>query len=252
MVLRTSNENGNFSCTDCSLHDGCIPRYIHQNQLDVFEIILKRSRILHKGDYLHRDGDPVKSIYIIRSGAVKEYVSSEAGDEQILGFFLPGEIVGLDSIHTESYRCAATSLETTTFCAVPIDKFEQLCQKIPDLQRVMLNIMSKVISFQEKMMLTACNKKADERVATFLMSLSKRYQHLGYSATEIHLPMSRQDIGCYLGLSNETISRIFTQLQKNKIISIQPKMIMVKDLPALKEMSQECHIHKIIEHHIAI
>jgi CRP/FNR family transcriptional regulator len=223
-----------------------------QTQLDVFEIILKRSRILHKGDYLHRQGDPVKSLYIMRSGAVKEYISSKAGDEQILGFFLPGEMIGLDSFHQESYHCSAIALETTTFCSVLIDKFEQLCQKIPDLQRLMLNTMSKVISFEEKMMLTACNKKADERVATFLISLSKRYQHLGYSATEIHLPMSRQDIGCYLGLSNETVSRIFTQLQKNKIISIQPKMIMVNDLTSLKEMSKECHIHKIIEHHIAV
>lgn len=248
--MNSNNNGAKFTCVDCTLHDACIPRHVDRSQLDVLENIIKRSRILHKGDYLHREGDPIKSIYILRSGAVKEYISTDGGDEQILGFFLPGELIGLDSLTHKCYRCAAIALETTTYCALPLNKFEQLCQKMPSLQKMMFDTMSKVISFEEKMLLTACNKKAEERLSTFLMSLSKRYLHLGYSATEIHLPMSRQEIGNYLGLSSETISRVLTKLQKDKIIFVGPKVITVTDMPSLQELSQECSAHKIIEHHV--
>ncbi len=249
---RSNDYRGVFSCSLCALQTSCVPRHIELSKLSEFENIISRSRILHKGDSLHLEGDPVKSLSILRSGAVKEFITSCAGDQQILAFYLPGEIIGLDSLNQQCYRSSAISLETTTYCALPIDKFATLCQEIPNLQKMMLKTMSKIISFEEKMLLTACNKKADERIATFLISLSKRYSHLGHSATEIHLPMSRQEIAHYLGLSSETVSRIFTQLQNDNIISIHPKMIKTRDMPALKELSQECHTHKIIEHHITV
>lgn len=248
----SSSDSKKFSCSDCALNHVCIPTRMVSTQLNEFENMIKRSRVLHKGDYLHQEGEPVKSIYIIRSGVVKEYIDSIEGEEQILNFFLPGEMIGLDSMNQKCYRCAAIALETTTFCALPLNKFESFCQRIPELQKLMFDTMSKVISFEEKMLLTACNKKADEKIATFLMSLSKRYLHLGHSATDIHLPMSRFEIATYLGLSSETVSRILTQLQKENIISIQPKMIIVNDMLLLQKISQECLKHKIHGHNLAL
>lgn len=248
---QSSNHGTKISCAECTLHEVCIPKHINPAELHEFENIVKRSRILHKGDYMHHYGDPVKSLYIIRSGSVKEYVTSNEGNEQIVGFYLPGELLGLDSIGKERYSCSATSLETTTYCALPLTKFEKICQQIPDLQKMMLNTMSKVISFDNKMLLSSCNKKAHEKIATFLMSLSKRYLRLGYSAKEMHLPMSRQEIANYLGLSSETVSRVFTRLQKDNIIAVHPKMITIKDMDYLKELSQSCSTHKITVHHIA-
>ena len=202
---------------------------------------------MHKGDYLHHNGDPVNSLYIIRSGSVKEFVSNNCGDEHILAFYLPGELIGLDSIGKESYQCGIISLETTTYCAISLDKFEHMCQQFPELQKMIFNTMSKIISFENKMLLSACNKKANERIAVFLLSLSRRYLHLGYSANEVHLPMSRQDIGSYLGLTSETVSRVFTQLQKDKIISVSPKMAIINDMDSLTALSESCSSHRAVE-----
>ncbi len=246
-----NNSKSKVTCTNCALYESCIPKYISRPKLETFENIIKRSSILHKGDYLHHQGDPVKSIYIIRSGAIKGYMNNNNGDEQICGFYLPGELIGLDSLHQSNYKCAAVSLETTTYCALPLNKLDHLCTQIVELQQTMMKIMSKVISFEEKMLLAACNKKANERVATFLLSLSKRYKHIGYSSNHLYLPMSRREIGIYLGLSSETISRVFMQFQNQKIIDVEPKMITIRNMSLLKDLNHGCSKHKIIEHHVA-
>ena len=236
-----------FSCTECTLYDRCIPKHISVENHSAFENVVKRSRVMHKGDFLHHYDDPVKALYIIRSGSVKEFVTDNHGEEHILAFYLPGEMIGLDSLGKVNYRCMTVALETTTYCAISIVHFEQICQQFPDLQKMMFNTMSKVISFENKMLLSICNKKANERIAAFLISLLQRYSHLGYSVTEVHLPMSRHDIGNYLGLTSETVSRVFTQLQKENIISVHPKMVTINNMTALNKLGETCSSHKIAE-----
>lgn len=171
---------------------------------------------------------------------MKKYIYSNHGRERILGFYFPGELIGLDSIGKEKYMCSAVALETSTYCSFPLANFQDKCSKIPSLQKMMFNTMSKILSFENKMMLSACNKKAEEKIATLLMSISKRYLRLGYTQNELRLSMSRTDIGNYLGLNSETVSRVFTQLQNNNIISVNSKQITIKDMDCLKELNLEC------------
>lgn len=239
-----SNSSLKTSCAECTLNSVCLPKYLKPSQVDTIENFIQRSRVIHKGDYIHRQGDKVKSLYIVRSGSVKEAIICNNGNEQILAFYFPGEIVGLDSLSKQIYNCSVSALETTTYCALPIKEFMNICSQIPSLQHMLLTIMSKALAFENKMLLSACNKNAEEKIATFLMTISKRYKRLGYNPTELRLPMSRQEIGAYFGLTSETVSRIFTDFQKHKIISIRSRQLKIKNMDALTKLDHGFSKHK--------
>ncbi len=224
------------SCANCNLAELCLPWGLEEGDLDKLEAIVQRARPLQRGDFLFRAGDDFHAIYAVRSGAVKVYKNNSNGDEQILGFHLPGELLGLDAIEKKKHVCTALALETSSYCAIPFSRLEEMCNLLPGLQHQMYRLMSKELSTENESLLLLGKKSAEEKVATLLINLSTRLKLLGYSSTEFRLPMSRQEIGNYLGLTVETVSRIFSRLQKEKLISIDRKLIQIIDSDGLHSM----------------
>lgn len=228
------------SCASCSLSELCLPRGMGQGALEKLESIVKRSSPLQKGDVLFRTGDEFKGIFAVRSGLVKVFATDDDGEEQIIGFFLPGEMLGLDAIESQIHACSAVALETSSYCTVPFSELSEICKQIPELQNQLLRIMSRELSSENKMLLTLGKKNSEEKVATFLLTISTRYYQLGYSANEFKLMMSRQEIGNYLGITFETVSRVLGRLQRNGIIKVNRKAIKIIDMVALKNLVSGC------------
>lgn len=224
------------SCSNCSLSELCLPRGLKQNDLEKLEQIIKRVRPLQRGEYLFHTDDKFQQIFAVRSGAIKAYRTTENGNEQILGFYLPGELLGLDGIQSEKYICSTVALETSSFCSIPFDRLEELCVQLPGLQHQIYRLMSRELSTENESLLLLGKKSAEEKIATFLTNLSSRLHILGYSATEFRLPMSRQEIGNYLGLTVETVSRIFSRFQRDGLIAIDRKLIKIVNREALHSM----------------
>ena len=221
------------TCSTCNLHELCLPHGLNEKDMEKLDHVVKGSRPVDKGKHIFRADDSFLSIYAVRSGSVKVYILNETGEEQIIGFYFPGEIFGFDAIEHHKHNCTAVALETTTYCSIPYDKIHEICIEIPDLQNQMFRLMSRELSNENKLLLTINKRNAEERIATFLVSLSSRFRNLGYSAKEYNLPMSRQEIGNYLGLTIETVSRLFTKFQRNGLVKINRKSIRLEDLPAL-------------------
>ncbi|WP_373331818.1 fumarate/nitrate reduction transcriptional regulator Fnr [Thiopseudomonas alkaliphila] len=214
-------------CRDCSLSTLCLPLSLNMEDLDLLDDIVKRGRPLKKGDYLFRQGDSFSSVFAVRSGSLKTYSVSDCGEEQITGFHLPSEFVGLSGVDTELYPTSAIALETTSICEIPFERLDELSATLPQLRRQLMRIMSREIRDDQQMMMLLSKKTADERIATFLVNLSARFSARGYSATQFRLAMSRNEIGNYLGLAVETVSRVFTRFQQASLIEAEGKEIKI-------------------------
>jgi CRP/FNR family transcriptional regulator len=233
-------EDVKVSCCDCSLTDLCLPRGMNDAELAELDKIVRHLPPLQPGQHLYHPGDASRSLFAVRSGALKNYCITESGDEQVLGFTLPGELVGLDGLADNRYSSAAMTLETTSVCEMPFDGLEGLCMKLPGLNRQLLRVASKEISADHQMLMQLGKRSAEERLASFLLSLSRRYHTRGLSATEFNLPMSRQDIGNYLGLAIETVSRLFAHFVDHDLLLVNRKSITIRDLSLLKAMVEGC------------
>lgn len=198
--------------------------------------IVKRTRPLHRGDFLFREGDRFRSIYVVKTGSVKTFAPSAEGGEQVLGFHLPGEIIGLDAIDKDAHSCSAKVLETSAICEIPFARLEELTSSIPSLQHQMYRLLSKEIGQDTDMVLLLGKKNAEERLAAFLLGLSQRLQKRGLSPTDFYLSMSRHEIGNYLGLAVETVSRLFTRFQDDGLMRVDRKHIELLNLPALETL----------------
>jgi CRP/FNR family transcriptional regulator len=211
-----------------------------ENAVDKLEKIVKRASPLQKGEYLYRGGDTFHGMYAVRSGVIKVYATSDGGEEQIIGFYLPGEILGLDAIENNMHTCFAVALETSSYCTIPFTELTEICKEIPELQNQLFKVMSRELTNENQMLLTLGKKNAEEKVATFLLTISSRYSLLGYSANDFKLTMSRQEIGNYLGVTFETVSRIFSRFQRDGIIKVNKKYVNVQDMGALKKLVSGC------------
>ncbi len=200
-------------CKDCSLAPLCLPLSLTVEDMDSLDEIVKRGRPLKKGEFLFRQGDPFGSVFAVRSGALKTFSITDAGEEQITGFHLPSELVGLSGMDTETYPVSAQALETTSVCEIPFERLDELSEQLPQLRRQLMRLMSREIRDDQQMMLLLSKKTADERIATFLVNLSARFRARGFSAQQFRLAMSRNEIGNYLGLAVETVSRVFTRFR---------------------------------------
>ena len=204
--------------------------------VDRLDNIIKRSRPLHRGDHLFRSGERFRSLYVVKTGSVKTYAPSEEGGEQVLGFHLPGELIGLDAIEREAHACSAKVLETSAICEVPFSRLEELSGAIPSLQHQLFRLLSKEISQDSEMLLLLGKKSAEERLAAFLLGLSSRLHKRGLSPTDFYLSMSRHEIGNYLGLAVETVSRLFTRFQDEKLLIVDRKHVQLLDLDGLDDV----------------
>lgn len=225
------------ACTNCSLVQLCLPVSLGQADVALLDDIVQRRRPLQRGDHLYRGGDDFHAIYAVRSGSLKTYTVSEAGEEQVTGFHLPGELVGLDAINAWRHPCSAAALETTSVCELPFERLEDLASEIPGLQRQLLRLMSREIFSDQEMLFAMARRTAEERLAILLLSLSDRFSRRGLSATRFRLPMARSELGNYLGLAPETMSRLFRRFQDQGWLRAEGREVRLADLDALDALA---------------
>jgi CRP/FNR family transcriptional regulator len=228
------------SCQNCTLADLCLPHGMHKEEMEKLDAIVVRQQPIQPGHHLFRPGDKSHALFALRSGALKSYCITEDGEEQVLGFTLPGELTGMDGLSGGSYASAAVVLETSSICELPYSKLEGLCHDLPSLQRQLLNVVGREITSDQQMLMLLGKRTAEERLASFLLSLSTRYKQRNLSPTEFNLPMSRQDIGNYLGLAIETVSRLFAQFQEKHVLKVNRRQIIILDMDGLKGMVEGC------------
>lgn len=224
-----SNPQHKVSCNDCSLNPICLPLAVEKQQLEKLDELIQRRRPLRKGEHIYLASDPFHAIYAIRSGSIKTYSISQEGEEQITGFYLPGEIIGMDGINTNRHINSAKALESTAICEIPFEQMEKLSAEIPSLQHHFFKLMSKEIQADQQLQLLLSKKPAEERIAALLLNFGARHKQRGLSSTQFRLPMSRNDIGNYLGLAVETVSRVFTRFQSESLIQADGKEIIILD-----------------------
>lgn len=227
------------SCHQCSLSNLCLPLAIEENDLERLEDIVQQGRTFNRGDHIFDQSTPVKSCFAVKSGSIKTSIVSENGDEQVTGFFMPGELVGLDSMSSDTYACTARALERTTVCEFPINKLEELTGKLPELQHHMYHLMSQEIQNSHQLAMLLSKNTAEERIAALLLSLSSRFRRRRLSGTNFSLPMARNDIANFLGLAVETVSRVFTRFQNQGIIRARGREVELLDVDALQMVSRE-------------
>ncbi len=233
-----SIENIKVACKNCSLSTLCLPIGLAPEDVEKLDRIVKRNRPLHRGDHLFRSGDRFSSLFVVKTGTIKTYAASQDGGEQVLGFHLPGEIIGLDAIQSEEHRCSAKVLETSAVCELPFGQLAELSASVPTLQHQMYRILSREIGQETEMLMLLGKKSADERLATFLLSLSGRFERRGFSPKDFYLSMSRHEIGSYLGLAVETVSRLFTRFQEEQLLTVERKHIQVQNVDRLRVLAQ--------------
>ena len=225
------------SCETCSISQLCIPNSLSRDEVVRLNTIVSRGTPIQKGKFLNQAGDTFKQLHAVSSGSFKSYTLSEDGIINITGFFFPGELIGLDAISTGIHNSFVKALETSAVCVLPFEKLEDLSGDIRSLRKQMLRIMSREIMDDQELLLLLSRKNAAERMAAFLLSLSVRFKQRGFSATSFNLTMTRSDIGNYLGLAIETVSRLFSQFQKKEIITVTDKLVEIGNIDALMELA---------------
>lgn len=229
--IMTSNYT--VSCGHCGLAELCIPHTLTRQEIERVDSIIKRHKPLHKGDDLYREGDSFSCLYAVRSGSFKVYTMEEDGSEQVIAFYLPGEILGMDAIDRKVHISNAKSMETSAVCEIPYDEVEHLSGKIHNLQVHLYRLLSREIRIDHELQLLLAKKTAEERLGVFLMNLSARYARRHLSPTHFRLPMSRADISAYLGLAVETVSRILTRMQAQGVLKVKGRDVEILDTHAL-------------------
>jgi CRP/FNR family transcriptional regulator len=225
-----------IACSNCNLRELCLPVGLSEGEMQQLEEISHLKRGYGPGDYLYRSGDKFQSLYAIHSGSFKTQVLHEDGREQVTGFQMVGEIIGLDAISTDRHTCDAVALENSEVCELPFNKLEALSREIPGLQRHLHKIMSREIVRDQGIMLLLGSMRAEERLAAFLLNLSQRFAARGLPATRFQLRMSRREIGSYLGLKLETVSRAFSHFQETGLIGVKVRSVEILDLPRLRAL----------------
>lgn len=229
-----------INCQDCGFSQLCLPFSLSDQEMTKLDDIIQRKRPLHKGDILFESGMPLKSLYAIRTGSFKTFTLTEQGEQQITGFHLPGDVIGFDAINTEQHASYAEALETGMICEIPYHNLEALLGQLPKLRQQMLRLMSQDIQADQQMLLLLNRKTAEQKLATFLTHLGARYGSRGFSMKAFRLSMTRSDIGNYLGLTVETISRLLSKLHKDHVIEVDGKLITVLDAATLNQLAGHC------------
>lgn len=228
-----------LACRDCGFYQIGLFMGLDSADTKLLDRYVKRKLTFKRGQILYRAGDEFTSVYAIRSGSIKTCISTDDGRLQITGFHIPGELLGLNAIDEKRYNCEAMALETTSACEISLDCFEELARQIPSAHYQMLRMMSKEIKLNQELMLLLGKKNAEERLATYLLALSRRFAMRNYSPTRFNLSMSRGDIGNYLGIAEETVCRIFTRFQEEGVVTSERRYIILNDLQRLKAIACE-------------
>ncbi|MBS1158839.1 MAG: Cyclic nucleotide-binding:Bacterial regulatory protein, Crp [Proteobacteria bacterium] len=224
------------ACSNCNLRELCLPFGLSLEELERLDDLISTRRRIKRGDHLYRAGEAFDSIYAIRSGFFKTDVLLEDGRDQVTGFQMAGELLGLDGICTEAHTCNAIALEDSEICSIPFSRLEGLSREIHNLQHHFHKVMSREIVRDHGVMMLLGTMRAEERLAAFLLNLSQRFTARGFSHAEFYLRMTREEIGSYLGLKLETVSRAFSRFQEEGYIAVQQKHIRILDVNGLKAL----------------
>lgn len=224
-------------CATCSMHELCLPMGLDENDMNRLDQIIGRRRKIPRDHTLYRIGDPFTNLYAIRLGHFKTYQVNRDGDQQITGFQMAGELLGMDAISTDLHHCDAVALEDSEVCEIPFTRLEHLFGDMPTLLRHFHRMMSQEITREQNVMLLLGNMRADQRFAAFLINLSSRYAARGYSSTSFQLRMGREEIGNYLSLTIESISRLLSKFKKDGLILVHNRELEIADLPRLKAIA---------------
>ena len=227
------------SCAECALGQLCLPAGVGDEDLKRLDEIVRARRPLDAGACLFAAGSAVRALYVVRGGALKTFSQDPAGNEQVLGFHLPGELVGLDGLSSGQHACTAVALERSSVCEVPFADLERIAQRVSGLQRQLMRVASRELIEDHRHLVMMGRRQALERLAIFLISFADRHAALGRSGELLHLPMSRYDLANYLGLVVETVSRLFTRLHDQGILEVERKTVRILDRARLDALCVE-------------
>ena len=236
---RPCPHNPAVSCSSCRLSDLCLPISLNKSEIVQLDEIIERNRPLRKGEHLYRQLDEFRSVFAVRSGSFKSYVLGPDGQSRVTSFYMPGEIIGMDGIATRRHGVSTTALEHSSICEIPFSQLEKLSHQLPNLQSRFFSIMGNEIVKDQQIHTLLSSYTAEQRLASFLLSLSSRYARCQLSPERFLLHMTRSDIGEYLGLTLETVSRVFSALQKKEIISVKNREIEIRDMQRLRAILGE-------------
>jgi CRP/FNR family transcriptional regulator len=223
-------------CSTCSFRELCLPVGLCAEDLERVENVVHARRRIRRGEVLFNAGDAFASLYAIRTGFFKASVLDDEGREQVTGFFMGGEMLGLEGLGSGSYNGTVTALEDSEVCIMPFALIEEIAQEVRPLQRHLHAVLAREIVRDHGVMMLLGSMRAEERMAVFLLNLSQRFTARGYSPSEFNLRMTREEIGSYLGLKLETVSRAFSRFQEAGLISVQQKHIRIVDIAGLKKI----------------
>jgi CRP/FNR family transcriptional regulator len=224
------------ACSNCNLRELCMPVGLNPEELARIDDLVATRRKVKRRETLFRNGERFTSLYAIRTGVFKTRVASEDGRDQVTGFQMAGEIIGLDGIVNDHHTCDAVALEDAEVCVMPFDRIEELSREVTSLQRHVHQIMSREIVREHGVMLLLGSMRADERLAAFLLNLVERLHARGFSKSELMLRMTREEIGSYLGLKLETVSRTLSKFVDDRIVEVDMRHVRILDADALRRM----------------
>ncbi len=224
-------------CGECGLRDVCLVEGLNAADLDRLSGMVATRRRIRRGEPLYRAGDRFDAVYPIRLGFFKTRVTSDDGREQVTGFPMPGDILGFDAISTGRFQCDAIALEDADVCVVPFENLESLTREFNALQHQLHRVLSREIVRDQGVMMLLGTMRAEQRIATFVLNLAQRFQQRGFSPREFILRMTREEIGNYLGLKLETVSRAFSKLQDDGIVTVDQKKLRIEDANRLRQIA---------------
>ncbi len=229
------------TCSSCNLRELCLPEGLTADEMQRIEKVVYARRRVKRGETLFHAGDKFNAIYAIRAGFFKTALLHDDGREQVTGFQMPGELLGLDGIGSGNYASNAVALEDCEVCVLPFALIEDIGREVPALQRHLHCVLSREIVRDHGVMMLLGSMRAEERLAVFLLNLSKRSTRRGWSHSDFHLRMTREEIGSYLGLKLETVSRLFSKFQEDGLMEVNQKHVRIADIGALEKIVSTRH-----------
>jgi CRP/FNR family transcriptional regulator len=237
-----SKQELSIHCQSCTFSHLCLPVSLNKDELESLDDIIERKRPFHKHDKLVNAGDKFTSLYAVRSGSFKSYISDKNGVEQVTGFHFPGDLIGFDALRDEVHQSYTQALETAMVCELPYDTLEEVSSTYPKLRQQIMRFMSSEIKNDHDLIMLLSKRSAEEKLLHFINHLSLRFDERGYSAKQFNLSMTRNEIGNYLGLTVETISRLLTRFQKENLIKVDGKLITITDFDGVQQRIPENNI----------
>ena len=229
-------------CSQCPLEKDCFVAQTKRDFINNYHLKTPRAQTLKNNEHLYLMGDEPEALYIIKSGSIKTYITNEMGDEQIMNFHLPGDLLALNALANHKFLSSAVALEYSTVCVLPLSALEQTLMTL--VPHCIMDLFMGKLKQQQRNLVVLGKKDGQKRLAAFLVAISENFKSLGYSEKQLKLNMSRQDIGNYLGLASETVSRLLTKMQHEGVLKLDRRVLTIVDVNHLNELADKECLHK--------